>query len=62
MFEINIKNIYFMNNIHDDNVNNIAGWKLIHDVLNPSEYNKILIIIILLSYIDVWMHIEVRKT
>ena len=34
-------NIYYMNNIHDNDVNNIAKCSLLHDILNPYEYVKI---------------------
>ena len=29
-----------MNNIHDNDVNNIAEWNLLHDIINPSKHVK----------------------
>ena len=31
-----IKSLNNMNRIHDNEVNNISEWNLIHDIINPS--------------------------
>ena len=33
-----MKNVYYNNNINDDNINNISGFNLLHCELNPSKY------------------------
>ena len=36
----NLKNIYDMNNIHDNDVNHIYEWNLLHDIFNPNKWIK----------------------
>ena len=38
MFGREMKNVYYNNNINDDNINNISGFNLLHCELNPSKY------------------------
>ena len=39
IYDINILN--GTNHIHDNKVNNIAKWNLLHDILNPYKHSKI---------------------
>ena len=45
-FERNLKNIYdmktlvYMNIIHDNKVNILSKFKLLHDIINPYKHNK----------------------
>ena len=47
-FESELKNIYDIKNqngiifIHENEVNKISEYNLLHDILNPSEHSKIL--------------------
>ena len=34
MYGGEIKNIYLLNNINDNDVNNLVGWNLLYDILN----------------------------
>ena len=40
MFGIELKNIYDLNNIHENDVNSIDVWNLLYDILNPSKCTK----------------------
>ena len=45
--------MYDMNNIHDNDVYIIYWSNLLHDILNISKTNKILILVITLSCMDI---------
>ena len=65
-FEIELKNIYNMNIfndiniVHDNEVNNIYEWNLLHGILNHSKCTKIQIAILPLFYMVVWIHVQVK--
>ena len=46
-FEIKLKNIYYikrqngMTCIHENNINKMSEFNLIHDILNPSKFTRI---------------------
>ena len=48
-----------MKDIHNNDVNNIFKYNLLHDILNSSKRDKILTRVILLSYMGVLIHVEV---
>ena len=49
LFGIELNNIHNMKNIHENDVNIISEFDLLHDILNPYECVKALTIIIPLS-------------
>ena len=61
MFEIYLKNIYYLKNIHDNDVNNTSKNNSLHDLLNPSNCTKIIILVIILSCMGVWIHLELGE-
>ena len=47
VFKWKLRNTYGIKNrdikrIHDDEVNNIAEYNLLHDIINPPKHNKVL--------------------
>ena len=57
-----MKNTYYINNIHDNDVNNISVCYLLHDVLNSHKRIKWIVHITSLSYMDVLIYVEVRQS
>ena len=47
--------------IHNNEINNISEPNVLHDILNPYKHVKTLLIITI-SYIDVWIHAEVNQS
>ena len=48
-----MKSLNYMNCIHDNKINNIAKFNLLHGILNYYKYSKIWIAIIPVFYTDV---------
>ena len=51
-----MKSLNDTNCIHDNKINNIAKFNLLHGILNYYKYTKIWIAIIPVFYTDVWVH------
>ena len=48
-----INNTYDKNNIHDNDINNISKFNLLHNIFNTSKCIKTLILVIRISYMGV---------
>ena len=55
-------NIHNKNNLHDNDVNNISKWNLLHDILNTYKRIRILFIIIPLPCMYIWIYVELSQS